>query len=326
MSFNLKYAIEASVFWSPADRVVSCGYKKAADEKELYKFLKRIEGIEGVEIYYPYDFKDVKIIKKNILNEGIKVSAVGIGFFAEPKWQNGAITSYDKNIRSEAIYLSKKAIEAASELNTNVVIFWPAHDGYDYYFQTDYQKKWDMLVESLKDLASLNRNIKLAIEYKPREPRTHQIISTASKALKLCEDCGEPNIGVVMDIGHAFLAKENPAEEICYLMNKNRLFHLHSNDNFGDWDFDMVPGSVHFWEFIEAFFWLVKLGYEGWINFDICPFREDSLKSCNFSIKNTKRIVNFVKNLDSKLLDNFIKNNDAISSYDYLWNEIKMSC
>ena len=320
MTFNLKYAIEASVFWPPADRVVSSGYKESIREEDVYTFIKQVDGVDGVELYYPYDFQETSKMKKIIAREGLKVSAVGMGFFADAKWQNGGVTSYDKNIRKEALDIGKKTIEAAHELGASVVVFWPAHDGYDYLFQTDYQRKWGMLVESVKELATFNREISIGIEYKPKEPRTHQIVPNASKALKLAEDTMEKNVGVIMDIGHAFLANENPAEEAVYLMNSNRLVHLHSNDNYGDWDYDMIPASVHFWENVEIFYWLYKLGYNGWINFDICPFRVDSVKSCILSIKHTKKIIEFVKKLDFSKMEKFIGHNDAMATQEYLWD------
>ena len=247
MSIDLKYAIEASVFWPPADRVVPSGYKEAINEKDVYRFVKSVKGVQGVELYLPYDFDDVKKMKKILEDAGLEVSAVGIGNFGHAKWKHGSATSYETSIRTEAMDISKKTVDAAAELGAKVVVFWPAHDGYDYYFQTDYQRKWDMLVEDLTILATMNRNVNIGIEYKPKEPRTHQIVPNASKALKLSKDTGLDNVGVIMDVGHSVLAHENPAEEAVYLMNENRLVHLHSNDNYGDWDYDMIPASVHFW-------------------------------------------------------------------------------
>ena len=324
MSLRLNYAIEASVFWPPADRVVPSGYKKPIDGKDVYKFVKSVEGVEGVELYFPYDFDDLKKIKKTVADEGLLVSAVGAGIFGDAKWQHGAVTSYDKAIRNEAMEISLKAIDAAAELGAKVMVFWPAHDGYDYYFQTDYQRKWDMMVDALTTLASRNKDIKIGIEYKPKEPRTHQLVPNAAKALQLSEDTGLENVGVIMDVGHSFLAHENPAEEAVYLMRRNRLVHLHNNDNYADWDYDMIPGSVHFWENIELFYWLNRLGYEGWINFDICPFREESIKSCTLSIRHTKQMIHFTQKMDTAVMDKFAANNDALGVQEYLWKMLSL--
>ncbi len=322
MSLNLKYAIEASVFWPPADRVVPGGYKASIKEEDVYKFVKKIEGVDGVELYYPYDFRDVKMTKKILDNNGLSVSAVGAGCFSEAKWQNGGVTSDDKEIRNSAIRIAKEAMEAASELGSEILVFWPAHDGYDYCLQTDYIKKWNLLVNSIRDIAKSNKKIKVGIEYKPKEPRAHQIIPNATKALKLAKDTGQENVGVIMDIGHSFLANENPAEEAAYLINENKLFHLHSNDNYSDWDYDLQPASVHFWENIELFYWLNNLNHNGWINFDICPFRIDAIKSCYLSIKHTKKIVEFVKNIASDDLHNLISSGDTLSVQEFLWDNI----
>ncbi len=322
MTMDLKYAIEASVFWPPADRVVASGYKDSIDEKDVYKFVKSVDGVQGVELYLPYDFDDVAKMKRLVDDNGLEVSAVGIGNFGDAKWQHGSSTSYDPATRSEAMDISKKTVDAAAELGASVVVFWPAHDGYDYYFQTDYQRKWDMLVEDLTELAAVNRDINIGIEYKPKEPRTHQTVPNASKALKLSKDTGADNVGVIMDIGHSILAQENPAEEAVYLMNENRLVHLHSNDNYADWDYDMIPGSVHFWEQIELFYWLEKLGYRGWINFDICPFRENAVKACTLSIRHTKMMVDFAQRLDDGVIGKIIAENDALAAQEYLWSQL----
>jgi sugar phosphate isomerase/epimerase len=319
MNLNLKYAIEASIFWPPADRIIPGGYKENINEKDLFKLIKQVKDIDGIELYYPYDFQDIGLIKKVLLDEGLRVSAVGVGCFSEKKWQHGSFTSLDSKINREAIDLAKRTVEAASELNSKVVVLWLAHDGYDYYFQTNYQKKWNMIVEALREIALENKQINIGIEYKPKEPRTHQIVSNAEKALRICQETEQSNTGVIMDIGHSFLAGENPSEELVYLLNKGRLTHIHSNDNYSDWDYDMIPASVHFWENIEIFYWLFKLGYDGWINFDICPFRLDTIKSCNLCISSTKKIIEFIKELN---VDSFIECEDALSSMQYLWEKL----
>jgi len=140
MAINLKYAIEASVFlWPPNDRVSR--YKDPIGYKEAFNQLTRIEGIEGIELYYPYDFENINYIKQFLKSNALSVSAIGLGFFAEAKWQHGGVTSKDKKIRREAINVAKKAIDYAEDLKTKNIVFWPGQDGYDYYFQTDYQRK-----------------------------------------------------------------------------------------------------------------------------------------------------------------------------------------
>lgn len=101
-----------------------------------------------------------------------------------------------------------------------------------------------------------------------------------------------------MDLGHSLLAGENPAESICLAAEDGRLFSIHLNDNFNDWDWDMLPLSVNFWKCLETLIWVTKVGYEGWMYMDIYPFRLDPIKAISQSIKNVKRLFKGIREAD----------------------------
>jgi xylose isomerase len=44
---------------------------------------------------------------------------------------------------------------------------------------------------------------------------------------------------------------------------------MHFNDNGGDWDWDMIPGSVHVWDLLETLYYLERAGWEGWFAYDV---------------------------------------------------------
>lgn len=46
------------------------------------------------------------------------------------------------------------------------------------------------------------------------------------------------------------------------LARAGKLFYVHLNDNDRNWDWDMLPGAFHFWEFLE-FFYFLKLARSG---------------------------------------------------------------
>ena len=50
---------------------------------------------------------------------------------------------------------------------------------------------------------------------------------------------------------------------------------MHFNGNYGEWD--MIPGTVRFWEHIELIFWLRELGYDKWYSIDITMPRGDAI-------------------------------------------------
>ena len=64
-----------------------------------------------------------------------------------------------------------------------------------------------------------------------------------------------------------------------------KLKQVHLNDNYRDWDHDLIPGSVTVWEHIEFFYWLQKLGYDGWYSLDIFPYREDGIEAVELAVK-----------------------------------------
>jgi hypothetical protein len=56
----------------------------------------------------------------------------------------------------------------------------------------------------------------------------------------------------------------------------------------------MIPGTVHFWEFLELMYWLERLNYNGWLALDIFPTREDPIEACRISIENVEKLRELV--------------------------------
>ena len=114
--------------------------------------------------------------------------------------------------------------------------------------------------------------IRFALEYKPKEPRTHSYLARCGDTLLMAQRTGQPNVGVTIDTGHSFAAGENVAEAAVMLAAYgDKLFDLHFNDNYRFWDDDMIVGSVHFAEFVELLFWLREIGYRGWYSWIRTP-------------------------------------------------------
>lgn len=58
---------------------------------------------------------------------------------------------------------------------------------------------------------------------------------------------------------------------VALLADAGKLFLVHGNDNYRHWDWDLIPGSINFWDLVESTYYLRKIGYEGWIAFDVFP-------------------------------------------------------
>lgn len=301
------------------DRFLPTGYRK--DKMSLRKKLEkisRIENVVAVELDYPTDFKDPVKMKAILEEVGLSVSNIEIDLFGDKKWKYGTLSSRDEEIRGEAIELCKNGMDAAAILGSYQISLWLGQDGFDYPMQVDYQIYWENAITSIEQIGKYREDVKICIEYKCREPRVHIQFGTVGKTLGIVNSIGLKNMGVLLDVGHALMAYENPAESAILLNRYKRLFHIHFNDNFSHWDDDLIVGSVHLWETLELLYWLEKINYQGWYSLDIFPYREDGLTAIRQSIRNLKVLMKAAKELDREKIDSLQKANDAAGMIEVL--------
>jgi xylose isomerase len=308
---TFRYGVGLWLFGELSDRFTT--YHPARNLEEKFAEAAKVKGVQGLEIIYPaeFNYNQIDIVRNSLRQYKLQIAGVLVDLFANPKWVNGSLTSKNEKIRKEALEVSIETVDAAKELGCNIVTLWLGHDGYDYPFQVNYGEKWNMLVDSIREIAAHDVNIKIGIEYKLKEPRTHILIGTVGKALLLVSEIGMENVGVTFDVGHAFYSYENPAESICLLNRYGKLFHVHFNDNYRDWDHDMIVGSVNLWDTLEAIYWLRRINYSGWISLDIYPYREDVRKACERSIENIELMNKLIDKIGLNNLEQCIKSEDA---------------
>ncbi|MEM4488980.1 MAG: sugar phosphate isomerase/epimerase family protein [Desulfurococcaceae archaeon] len=309
--YGFRYSVGLWIFGVLADRFST--YKPSKTLEEKFAEVSKVNGLRGVEMIYPAEFKYDEIDKvKALLKEyNLGVSGILVELFTDPKWIYGSLTSKDEKIRKEAIKVATQSIDVVKELGGDTISLWLGHDGYDYPLQVDYNKKWDMLVDGIREIASHDANVKIGVEYKLKEPRTHIFVGTVGKALMLVNEVGLKNVGVTFDLGHALYAGESPAESICLLSRHGKLFHVHFNDNYRDWDHDMIVGSVNLWDVLETIYWLKRINYNGWIALDLYPYRENVAKACERSIENIELMLKLIDKIGAENLEKCLESEDA---------------
>jgi xylose isomerase len=205
-------------------------------------------------------------------------------------------------------------MEWAKQLNCEVIDLWFGQDGFDYPLQADYPKAWSLLIEGVTECADHLPEVKIVIEYKPKEPRTHCFVATVGKTLLLLEKVNKPNVGAMIDVGHALMGYENAAESAALLQYfGKKLFYMHFNDNWRYWDDDMTVGSVHTIETLELLYWLDHLDYHGWYALDIFPYREDGIKAANESIRWIKGLFGVIERISRERIAEVIASSDAMA-------------
>ncbi|MDI3481841.1 MAG: xylose isomerase [Tepidanaerobacteraceae bacterium] len=287
-----------------SDRYVEKGYKDYIDFEKKIELISNLKGVKGVEVTFPQDLneKNFDNIVELLESRNLEISAIGVELVCDAEWKTGSFTSYDPERRKKSIELTTRAMDVAYKLGAKTVNLWLGQDGFDYVFQNDYSDAWINLLESLKKCADHNPDINLGLEYKVSEPRMSCMVNSGGKALAAAVLTGRKNVGVTLDVGHAFNAGENPAEIASVLMAEKRLFHIHLNDNYRIADDDMPLGTVHWPQYLELFYWLERLGYNGWLSLDLYPYRDDPSAACEVSL-------NFISKIKS-LAKEFVKNSD----------------
>jgi xylose isomerase len=188
-------------------------YQESKDLADRLAMVQRVRGADGIEIVYPGDFGDnVEETVKMVKDTGLTVSAVNLNVKSQKKWQTGSFTANDSKVRAEAAADMKFAMDLAAEFGASMITCCPLIDGHNYAFQRDYLKQWGWLETGIAEAAKHRNDIRISLEYKLNESSNYCTLGDMGRTLYLCERVGEPHVGVTMDVGHALIAKEAPAE------------------------------------------------------------------------------------------------------------------
>jgi len=314
MQRKIKFSAVAVVFGSCADRYVLEGYSPKKSFDEMMKAAREVPDLEGVELVGGWHLTrdNAHEVVKKVEDYGLRVSVIIPELWSSAKWGLGSFAARDKKVREDAVDEVKRAMDLAREVGCEIVSPWFGQDGYDYSFQADYIRVWDWIVEGLLECADYLPEVKIAVEYKIKEPRTHCFIGTVGKVILLIQEVNRDNVGVTLDIGHALEGYENMAESVALLKRfGNKLFHLHFNDNYRLWDDDMIPASVHTIELLELLYWLDRTGYEGWYSLDVFPYREDGKRAAIEGIEWIKGLFKIIEKMGKEEIERVIEEGDA---------------
>ncbi len=301
-----------------SERYVPGGYYEAIDFESALEVMSKIDGLDGLGVWYPGHpyIEDPDKLKAKLMQYGLRVADIGPEIWSDPIFKNGSISSSDARVRKQAIKLIKHTMDLAVELNAYSVLLWPAHDGFDYSFQADYDMAYSHMLESLEEIGQHNPSVKVAIEYKQRDPRAKSYIEDVGKLMFMIANLKATNIGGAMDLGHALFALERPAESIVLLHKFDKLYQVHLNDNYRDGDPDMLFGSVNFWDTLELFYYLKKIGFAGWLNIDTVTPRNDRAKMLELAVKFIKDYERLAEKLlaKSEYIDKNLKDHNFVEN------------
>jgi len=322
METSCRIASGFAPFSPCVDRFNPAGYRDRMSLAEQFDAAARIKGFGGVGLDYPYQFTEPEQVKPLLKKTGLVFVTLEIGLYPDRKWKNGTYTAPDPGVRRDAIEMSRRALDVAAELGAVDVLMWPGQDGFDYPFQSDYARYWGLLVDAIGEVAAHRPDVKIAIEYKKQEPRANCYVRNAGVLLSLLHEVGMKNVGGCIDLGHSLAAGENPAEAAVLLHRAGKLFQVHINDNYRDWDHDLIVGSVTFWETLEFFYWLHRCGWDGWHILDIFPYRIEGSEALQQGVDRTIRLIELAAKIGTPTLADSLSRADVLAAGKELWGRL----
>jgi xylose isomerase len=287
---------------------------------EMLQRAAKIPYVTGIELVGTWDIRvdNVKQMQKALIDLGLKCVSIIPDLFADRRFWKGSYSASDPKIRQLALDYTRQMCGIAEELGCETLNIWPGQDGYDYLLCADYEKEREWLGTAIAILATEFPKLRFALEYKPKEPRTHSYLARTADTLLLAQETGCANVGITIDTGHAFMGGENVGEAIVLARRAgNRLFHMHFNDNHAAWDDDMIVGSVHSVCYLEMLYWLDRCGYQGWLSMDQYPYREEAADAIGESILWLRQFDRLMQQ-HRRQIDRLVQGNDAVATSRFL--------
>jgi xylose isomerase len=264
--------------------------------------------------------EEAKSVKKSLEAEGLAAEFVAPRLWEDPRTIDGGYTNNDPKCRQYAIDRSKRAIDIADALGTNLIVLWLAREGTYIREAKDSKVAVDRLAEAISTMLQYHPKIKIAIEAKPNEPMDHTYLPTIGHAIGLgLLTCDASRVGCVIESAHAILAGLDPSDEMGYALAHRKLWSVHLNDQNGlKFDQDKSFGSVDLRRAFNQVRILDKHDYgrQGqWVGLDVKAMRSQKDAVAAKHLSNSRTI--FLKLLElSRSLDD-AQVNALIAERDY---------
>jgi len=222
--------------------------------------------------------KEAKELRKRLSGEGIVAEMVAPRLWFAPQTVDGAYTSNNRKHRQYAIDRSKRSIDIANVLGTDILVLWLAREGTYLREAKSGTRSVEYLVQAFDAMLGHDPKIRLAIEPKPNEPADVAYVPTTGHALAIAQLTRDPKrVGALIESAHAILAGLDPADEIDFAMAFKKLWSLHLNDQNGlKFDQDKPFGSNNLRVAFNQVRALERTGYGRrgeYVCFDVHPFR-----------------------------------------------------
>jgi len=327
----MKTSLGIWAFGGMATRFNPGGYKpELAGVSTVEKIRTAVEGlgelIDDYEFHYPQELSHENLDAVRDALDGHGIYCIASGLHLDPRFGKGGFCSPDDATRTEALRLTREAIDLAADVGAQMII-WPGIEGYNYPFQTPYAESWARFVDGVADAAShaAERGVTVFLEHKNSEPAMKILMRNVGMTLHVIHSLRArwiSNVKVNMDWQHLIMNGENLAEYVALLAAEGLLGHQHANSGWGTFDDDNMVGATAFMETLELALELRRADYGEHgerLGFDLYPYTEDAVGAVKRSVLQWRFIDRVAATIDEAELRQAQQAKDAVRAYELVY-------
>jgi xylose isomerase len=264
--------------------------------------------------------QEAEAMRRRLADRGLVAEFVAPRLWEHPRGIDGGYTSNDPAARTWAIERSKRAVDVALALGTDLIVMWPAREGTGVRESKSPLRASAQLLAAIDAILAAHPRARIAIEPKPNEPVDHAFIPTIGHALALGARSADPSrVGVLIESAHAILAGLDPSDEMGFALAAGRLWSVHLNDQNGlKYDQDKVFGAANLRGAFDQVRVLEEAGYAAsgcFVGFDVKAQRTQPAEKAAGHLATSKaiflRLVEKVRSYPVKVAD------ECIAARDY---------
>ncbi|MDD2706571.1 MAG: TIM barrel protein [Verrucomicrobiae bacterium] len=270
--------------------------------------------------------RKAQALRHSLEDHGLQAEFVAPRLWEDPRTIDGGYTSNDPKCREYAMERSRRCIDIANALGTDLIVLWLAREGAYVREAKDSRVAVDRLAAAINDMLGHDQKIRIAIEAKPNEPMDHTYIPTTGHAVGLAQLTVSPErVGINIESAHAILAGLDPSDEMGYALAFNKLWTVHLNDQNGlKFDQDKTFGAVDLRRAFNQVRILDRYGYGRhgeWVGLDVKAMRTQKIDDSTRHLSNSREIflalLNISRGLDERKMQTMIanRNYEALEGY-----------
>jgi xylose isomerase len=308
--------------------------RKSIDFKDKLTYYKKL-GFDGVQFHDDDAVPDMndltpqqviskaKSLKGILDDHGLTSEFVAPRLWEDARTIDGGYTSNDPECRKYAIERSKRAIDVANAMGTDLLVLWLAREGSYIRESKDSKVATERIVYAINQMLEYDSKIRVCVEPKPNEPMDHAYIPTTGHAVALSMLCTDPKrVGVNIESAHAILAGLDPSDEMGFALSFNKLWTVHLNDQNGlKFDQDKSFGSVDIRRAMNQVRILDKHDYGKngeWVGLDVKAMRTQKDDVSTKHLSNSREIFLKLLEVSRSLSDEFIEKCTRERDYEEL--------